>query len=167
MPYKGNGSEHFFRVSADYWETESFSHKNAPRLGDCLKYWDGPRCCRFWPWPRRGAQRRYPPAIVAKLATPASGKSDATRRKLGRSVCPAMAGSLVTAPSKGICLARSLPSAPSASTRDPIPVFEQPPKQRSCTRQNGRPEERPLCFPSSASRGPGRFAGKSSGQRVR
>ncbi len=28
--------------------------------------------------------------------------------------------------------------------------------------QSGHPEERPLCFPSSASRGPGRFAGKSS-----
>ena len=25
-----------------------------------LKYWSGSRCCGFWRWPRREAQRRYP-----------------------------------------------------------------------------------------------------------
>src|SRR4029453_7943097 len=43
-------------------------------------------------------------------------------------------------------------------------VFQQVPERRSGTSQSGRPEERPLCFPSLASRGPGRGAGKSSGQ---
>jgi hypothetical protein len=62
------------------------------------------------------------PAISAKRATPASTKSDATQR--ARSRRGRLAASLVRySPRKGMHLTRSLPSAPSASTRDPFQYF--------------------------------------------
>ena len=48
-----------------------------------LKYWSGPRCCRFWRWPRRERSADIR-AISAKRATPASAKIDATLRARGR-----------------------------------------------------------------------------------
>ena len=82
-----------------------------------LKYRNGPRCVDFGVGQGASAAP-ISAAISAKRATPASAKSEATLRARGFGPSGRVARSVQ--PATGMRLTRFLPSAPSASTRDPF-----------------------------------------------
>ena len=86
-----------------------------------MKYWNGSRCCGFWRWPRREAQRRYPqrsrPSEQRRPAPKSTATVDGARQKGSwrrRSVVTARYGD---APPSLLAI------RPSASTRDPLQYF--------------------------------------------
>ncbi len=86
-----------------------------------MKSWSGSRCCRFWRWPRREAQRRYPLRSRPSEQRRPAPKSTQPSTARGRRAAGGVARSLQ--PTAGMRLPRSLPFRPSASTRDPLQDF--------------------------------------------
>ncbi len=86
-----------------------------------LRYWSGPRCCRFLALAKTRAQRRYPqrsrPSEQRRLAPKAT-------QPYGREAEWASGGGApLLQLAAGMRLTRSLPSTPSASTRGPLQYF--------------------------------------------
>jgi hypothetical protein len=83
-----------------------------------LIYWDGPHCCRFLALAKPRAQRRYPQRSraseqrrsVPKATQPSGREPEGAFGRIASSLQPAA----------GMRLTRSLPSAPSDSTRGPF-----------------------------------------------
>ena len=83
-----------------------------------LEYWSGPRCRRFWRWPRRerSADIRSDLGQASNAGQQQKRRNPSGAKQKGR-----LAASLARySPMKGMRLTCSLPSAPSASTRDPL-----------------------------------------------
>ena len=86
-----------------------------------LKYWNGTRCCRFLALAKARARHRYPQRSrpseqrrpAPKATQPSGREAEGASGRVARSLQPAA----------GMRLARSLPSAPSASTRAPFQYF--------------------------------------------
>jgi hypothetical protein len=91
-----------------------------------LKYWSGPRCCRFRRWPRRerSADIRSDLGQASNAGQRQNRRNPPGARQKGR-----LAASLARySPVKGMRLSRSLPSASSAFYARPAPVFQQSPR---------------------------------------
>src|SRR5436190_22048184 len=96
----------------------SLGSRNLRRL---LKYWSGSRCCGFWRWPRRerSADIRSDLGQASNAGQRQNQRNPWGARQKGR-----LAASLLRLqPAAGMRLTRSLPSTPSASTRDPFQYF--------------------------------------------
>jgi len=92
----------YFRRGSVFRETA-----HAPKR--LLKYWNGPRCCGFWRWPRREAQCRYPVRSRPSEQRRPTPKSTQPSTARGRRAAGCVARSLQ--PTAGMRLPRSLPSA--------------------------------------------------------
>src|SRR5438105_12094566 len=90
-----------------------------------LKYWNGSRCCGFWRWPRREAQRRYPQRSRPSEQRRPAPKSTQPLPARGRRAAGGVARSLQ--PAAGMRLPRSLPSAllPLRATRPSISTVSE------------------------------------------
>jgi hypothetical protein len=86
-----------------------------------LSYWNGTRCCRFLALAKTRAQRRYPqrsrPSEQRRPASKATQPYGREAEEASGSVAPSLQ------PAAGMRLTRSLPSAPSASTRGSLQYF--------------------------------------------
>ncbi len=83
-----------------------------------LNYWNGPRCCRFLALAKVRVQRRDPqrsrPSEQRRPAPKAKQPSGREPEGASGRVAPSLQ------PAAGMRLTRSLPSAPSGSTRGPL-----------------------------------------------
>ena len=86
-----------------------------------MKYWNGSRCCGFWRWPRREAQRRYPQRSRPSEQRRPAPKSTQPSTARGRRAAGGVARSLQ--PAAGDAPPSLLAIRPSASTRDPSQYF--------------------------------------------
>src|SRR5437868_4190953 len=99
-----------------------------------LKYWSGSRCCGFWRWPRREAQRRYPQRSRPSEQRRPAPKSTQPWRERGKSAAGPesfrgwLRRSFVTARC-GDTPRSLLAIRPSASTRNPLQYFNSLPKK--------------------------------------
>jgi two-component system heavy metal sensor histidine kinase CusS len=98
-----------------------------------LRYWNEPRCCRFWCWPRRERGADIP-SDLGQASN--AGQHQKRRNPPGASQKGRLAASLARcSPVKGMRLTRSLPSAPSDFYARLTPVSQQSPNPRSIASQ--------------------------------
>jgi hypothetical protein len=107
-----------------FWCISTCSQSTSRRR--LLKYWSGPRCCRFWRWPRR----EHSADIRSDLGQASNAGQRQNRRNLaGARQKGHLAASLARySPVEGMRLTRSLPSASSAFYARPAPVSQQSPR---------------------------------------
>ena len=86
-----------------------------------LRFWNGTRCCRFLALAKTRAQHRYPPRSRPSEQRRPAPKATQPYGREAEGPFGRAAPSLQ--PAAGMRLTRSLPSAPSASTRGPFQYF--------------------------------------------
>ena len=107
------------------------------RFRRLLKYWSGPRCCRFWRWSRRERSADIR-SDLGPASNPESFRGQKRRNPSGaRQTSRGRRRSLVTAHC-GDAPRSLLALRPSASTRDPLQYFNSLPGKGNSERVRER-----------------------------